>query len=55
MDSRGKKQQSFLLIRFQYEPEKPDIQKNSAKYDDDDSGADDIEAVDIDESRLGHP
>ena len=51
MDSRGKNQ-SFSVVGFQYEPENPDNQKNSAEYDDDDSGSDDIEAVAIDKSRL---
>ena len=54
MDSRGKNQ-SFSVVGFQYEPQNPDNQKNSAEYDDDDRGSDDIEAVHIDESLLGHP
>ena len=56
MDSRGKKQQSFSVIGFFSTNQKSKITKNSAEYDDDDDrGADDIEAVHIDESLLGHP
>ena len=55
MDSRGKKQQSFSVIGFFSTNQKSEITKNSAEYDDDDRGADNIEAVHIDESLLGHP